>query len=128
GERLQSLEAGCNDFLPKPIQSQELLSKIKHYLNLSWIYETNELRTQDESDEPVRLNQRELTKIIMPPMDELRLLKKAAEIGDFEAVENEIVRLNELEPKYASFAAKVGEFANDFDAQKILDLIIKLSG
>ncbi|MEM8642646.1 MAG: CHASE2 domain-containing protein [Cyanobacteria bacterium P01_G01_bin.54] len=36
-----SLEAGCNDFLPKPIEVQLLLNKIEQYLGLAWIYESS---------------------------------------------------------------------------------------
>ena len=39
-DRHQSLEAGCNDFLPKPFNAEDLLEKIQRYLNLSWIYDS----------------------------------------------------------------------------------------
>ncbi|NEO85535.1 MAG: CHASE2 domain-containing protein [Spirulina sp. SIO3F2] len=42
-ERELSLEAGCNDFLPKPLDMALLLSKIQQYLGLEWIYDATEL-------------------------------------------------------------------------------------
>jgi CheY-like chemotaxis protein len=32
-KRQNSLEAGCDDFIPKPIQAEDLLNKIQSYLN-----------------------------------------------------------------------------------------------
>lgn len=52
-DRHKSLDAGGNDFLPKPIEAQTLLELIQKHLQLNWIYEANEdennqLRTQSE--------------------------------------------------------------------------------
>jgi CheY-like chemotaxis protein/nitrogen-specific signal transduction histidine kinase len=38
--RQDSLEAGCNDFLTKPVQAEDLFEKIGRYLNLQWVYDT----------------------------------------------------------------------------------------
>jgi signal transduction histidine kinase/CheY-like chemotaxis protein len=40
--RQQSLEVGCNDFLPKPIQRDELLRLLQHYLDLAWVTESDD--------------------------------------------------------------------------------------
>lgn len=37
-DRQKSLDAGGNDFLPKPVQADLLLGLIKQYLQLQWIY------------------------------------------------------------------------------------------
>jgi CheY-like chemotaxis protein len=38
-DRQQSQEAGCDDFLPKPVQATELFDLLQHHLNLIWVYE-----------------------------------------------------------------------------------------
>ena len=38
--RQESLEAGCNDFLTKPVQAEDLFEKVGRYLNLQWLYDT----------------------------------------------------------------------------------------
>ncbi|NJM62898.1 MAG: response regulator [Oscillatoriales cyanobacterium RU_3_3] len=37
-DRQKSLDAGGNDFLPKPVQADRLLGLIQQYLQLEWIY------------------------------------------------------------------------------------------
>jgi CheY-like chemotaxis protein len=39
-DRQQSQEAGCNDFLPKPVQASELLEILQRHLNLVWVEES----------------------------------------------------------------------------------------
>jgi signal transduction histidine kinase/ActR/RegA family two-component response regulator len=38
-DRYKSQLAGCDDFLPKPIQASDLLNFLKHYLDLEWVYQ-----------------------------------------------------------------------------------------
>jgi signal transduction histidine kinase/CheY-like chemotaxis protein len=38
-DRQQSQEAGCDDFLPKPVQATELFDLLQRHLNLIWLYE-----------------------------------------------------------------------------------------
>ncbi len=46
-DRYKSLDAGGNDFLPKPVQSENLLSLLEKYLELDWIYDSNRTNNQD---------------------------------------------------------------------------------
>ena len=43
-EQQKCRDYGCDDFIPKPINSDDLLEKIGKYLHLSWIYEAPETR------------------------------------------------------------------------------------
>lgn len=113
-DRQKSWEAGCNDFLPKPIQSEELLEKIQTCLGIVWITEsTNNSTLNPETTEP----------LIVPPPSELVTLYQAAQIGDIEGVEAEATRLRQLTPKYLTFASKLLQLAQEFEEQKILKLV-----
>ncbi len=70
--RRQSQEAGCNDFLPKPVQFDELLEKLQHYLQLVWIYQSNQSSATLDVD---------CQEIIFPPSAELADLYQAAKAG-----------------------------------------------
>jgi PAS domain S-box-containing protein len=113
-DRRKSREAGCNDFLPKPIQSEELLEKIQSCLGVVWITEsTNNPIPNPEKTEP----------LIAPPPSELVTLYQAAQIGDIEGVEVEATRLRQLAPQYVTFANKLLQLAQEFEEQKILKLV-----
>ncbi len=41
--RDESMKAGSNDFLEKPLRFETLLDRLQRYLNLEWVYETTEI-------------------------------------------------------------------------------------
>ncbi|MCU0543549.1 MAG: ATP-binding protein [Oscillatoriaceae cyanobacterium Prado104] len=46
-DRHKSLDAGGNDFLPKPVQAETLLELLQKYLQLDWIYDTDSAQNQN---------------------------------------------------------------------------------
>ena len=105
---------GCNDFIVKPIDAEKLLEKIGDLLQLAWIYETV---VETESPEIIE------KEIIKPPSSELEVLKDALLMGDFECVEAEAKRLQQLETKYGAFGAKILELAENYQQGAIQKLI-----
>lgn len=117
-DRQQSLEAGCNDFVPKPVQSEELFNQLQNYLKLEWIYEVqNELttKTQDTSVP--------MSKMVVPPANELTALYQAAKSGYILDIQEEANRLKQLDPQYAAFSEKIVELAEAFEDEAIVKLI-----
>ena len=112
-DRQNSREAGCNDFIPKPIHSEELLEKIQHCLGVVWITELLDasIAHNEQTDE-----------IIAPPPSQLATLHQAAQIGDIAGVEAEANRLR-LNPNYVVFADKLLQLAQEFEEQEILKLV-----
>ncbi|MCC3467058.1 MAG: response regulator [Microcoleus sp. PH2017_06_SFM_O_A] len=77
-DRLNSIKAGGNNFLPKPIQAEILLEQVQKYLKLEWIY-------QDPKDE--QLWELDVAQEIKPPSDAiLTQLAQLAKMGDLEGV------------------------------------------
>ncbi|HBW87913.1 MAG TPA: hypothetical protein DEG17_03200 [Cyanobacteria bacterium UBA11149] len=113
-DRQQSLEVGCNDFISKPIAAADLLTKLKQYLNLSWIYEMHE-----EIQTPEILP----TEMVMPPFEQVITLYKAAYVGYTDVVEREAIRIKQSYPDATIFANKILEFSEDFETEKIVSLI-----
>lgn len=116
-DRQQSREAGCNDFLPKPVQASELFDQLQSYLELEWIYDT-ENRLVSET---LLSNQSE--EMIIPPSKELITLYEAAKAGYVVEIQQEANRLKQLNPTYVVFADQVFKLAEDFNDEAIVNLM-----
>jgi CheY-like chemotaxis protein len=123
-DRQKSRESGCNDFLSKPIQIEELFNKIEKPLNLIWIFDDNtKTRSQELWDKPYYSTQGISTEMAIPPSEELIALYEAVQIGDFEGVEQAAIRFKQLASEYTPFATRILELAQEFDSEKILHLV-----
>ncbi|MBF2019472.1 MAG: response regulator [Hydrococcus sp. C42_A2020_068] len=112
--RQQSREAGCDDFLPKPVQTDELLDLVRDYLGLVWLYEENGIFEAEDSSVP---------EILIPPAPELGSLYQAAKAGYVLEIQKEVDRLKQLAPQYATFAEKVAELVGEYETEAIIELI-----
>ncbi|MEG4802044.1 response regulator [Microcoleus sp. ARI1-B5] len=119
-DRQNCLESGCNDFLAKPIQAKDLLNKIKSYLNLSWICQQEASGENFTAAFPLASSPEEMS---VPPREELLILHEAAQSGNVEGVEQEVIRLKQLNPQYSFFAARVQELSEDFEYEAIFNLL-----
>jgi len=108
-DQFNSLEAGCDDFLPKPIDIEQLLARLQKYLQLEWVYES-----QPQTD--VAGN----TELVAPPEDFLVKIYEAARIGDIGAIEHEA---ESLDARYSSFANRVLELAAEFEDTEVMKLV-----
>lgn len=111
-----SLVAGCNDFLPKPVDVELLLDKLRKYLNLTWKYE-------EDSTEHSPSSSKASVELVYPPQEELQQLVNYASVGDVEGIETEATRLQELNPIYHPFCDRIMDLISEFDDQGILHLI-----
>ncbi|HCF26557.1 MAG TPA: hybrid sensor histidine kinase/response regulator [Cyanobacteria bacterium UBA11049] len=116
-DRQKSREAGCNDFLSKPVQASELLEKLQYYLQLRWIYETREELI------PKNPESTEIGEMTIPPGELLTPLYQAAKRGYISGIEESANQLKQLDPKYTAFANKVLELAEEFEDEAIVELV-----
>jgi signal transduction histidine kinase/CheY-like chemotaxis protein len=116
-DRQQSYQAGCNDFIPKPIQAVELFEQIGEYLQLNWLYAT---QPQQSPIPTPTLSEQVMT---IPPPDELTALYQAARAGYIAGIYQEIERLNQLNPAYSAFGEKIFQLAEAFEDEAIVNLI-----
>ncbi len=119
-DRQKSREAGCNDFLPKPVQARELIEQLQHYLGLEWIYETKDnsklvVQTQDTSTQ--------IGEMVIPSAEELTALYHAANGGYALRIAEEANRIKQLDTKYTAFANQVLKLAEEFDDEAIANLV-----
>jgi PAS domain S-box-containing protein len=114
-EKIRSIDAGCNEFLAKPIDLSIFLEKIQEYLHLSWIYDKSILG----STSVAMANEH----IVTPPYPELNTIQSALEVGDFAAIAQEAQRISQLDPQYQGFADRLLSLVQAFDEQSIFKLL-----
>lgn len=120
-DRQKSLQAGANDFLPKPIQKETLLQSLQKNLSLEWVYEVEvpkKTKTVANIDEAAP--ERE---IIPPSAEEMNVLHDLSRKGLLNDLLKEIERIEKAEPKFEPFAQKLRELAKGFKIRQIKSFI-----
>jgi PAS domain S-box-containing protein len=105
-----SRAAGCNDFLSKPILTDQLLQKLAHHLDL----QPAEARSAMEY-QPAPQSE-SAAEVVLPPPAALDQLYLAAQTGDIATVQEQLLQ---LEADYPAFSDPMLEMAHKFR----LDLI-----
>ena len=111
--RQDSFDAGCDDFIAKPVDLDELLEKLGVHLGLEWIYGRRSEERPSSSEVP----------LAVPPASELRFLYQHARRGHIGSVREEIARLGALSEDYAPFLRTLQELAEQFSLREIRDLL-----
>lgn len=114
GDQLRSLEAGCNDFLVKPVQLEELLKKLQSHLNLEWVEESS-LETEAN---PSTL-EAQTTAIVYPSQETIRRLSDLANKGSVFEIMDEISVIQSIDLKYNDFCQKILDWSEKFEIDKI---------
>ena len=115
----QSAQAGSDDFLPKPIQAEDLLMMMRKHLKLEWIY------AQDAAPAVVAAKAA-ITPDQAPPAESLDALEMMAREGNFKAIARWAAELVKTNPDWSAFADRVMALASEFADREILDLIAKM--
>ncbi|MHC5612334.1 MAG: CHASE2 domain-containing protein [Nostoc sp.] len=108
--RQRSLEAGATAFLPKPLQIDELLNKLRSLLGVEWIY---------AQSSPVKGEQVTGSEWVLPSQDVLQQLYHLAMMGDIAAIEGILAELSEQNSQLAPFAAELNKLTANFQTAKI---------
>ena len=103
------LEAGGNDFLPKPVEVNQLLKLLQTHLNLEWVYEESikSPRLQEEKEETNE-------ELIFPPLTELQNLYELAMKGHLKGIIKQAKIIEQLDTKYVPFCQNLQKLAEDF--------------
>jgi len=107
----ESRAAGCDDFLAKPFQIEELLEQVQKHLHLEWIY------AEPAESEP------EALPLVFPPQEDLRVLLEYAEIGDITGIQEYTAELHQLDQQFFPFADRVDQLTEDFQFDLIVEWV-----
>ncbi|XYH97359.1 AAA family ATPase [Sorangium sp. So ce1128] len=118
-ERDTSLSAGCDDFLPKPVQAGALLELLRATLQLEWIRRAGPgaavtLPTMTEA---------EIGMLTPPPAHELSRLIELADSGRVPRVLNELDRLEEADPRLGAWIGQIRAVARSFQNKRLRGLL-----
>ena len=125
-DQARSLEAGCNDFVAKPVQINDLLKKLQHHLHLDWtVTEPSNKATQ--APMPTSQDTVSQLEIVSPPLQFLEKLLTMANKGSVYEIIDEISILQSLDPQYDGFCQKVLHWSEDFEIDQIKSFLQKTS-
>ncbi|MBC6478579.1 MAG: response regulator [Hormoscilla sp. GM7CHS1pb] len=103
-DQKRSLDAGANDFLPKPVRTDELLDKLQQHLGLEWIIDATGL-SLDAAQPSMTTDS-----LIVPPPEEISSLLHLARAGKFSKIKKLAAKLEEYDDKFVPFADRVRFF------------------
>ena len=114
-QRHQYLEAGCHDFLSKPIDAELLLRKLEKYLKLEWIYESISDPASETTSKP----------LIAPPVEIVRKLTELAKKGRISLILAEAKQLEQQDRRWIAFSNHLHKLAEEFELEKINQFLSK---
>ena len=112
----KSLTAGCDVFLPKPVDAQMLFDLLGTYLDIKWVYESVD---DDQSSIKRRL---EVSEISLPSADVLKHLYQCALQGDLATIEQVATQLI-TDRVWNDFGKQILLWAQDFEEEKIITFL-----
>ena len=115
----QSFQAGCNDFISKPVGYEILLERLRTHLGLEWIYE------EKEELEKIKHENQQLfqTAIVPPPSEQLKALLDLAMRGNIKAILERVALVEELDEKFVPFVTEVRKLAKGFQVKQIREVL-----
>jgi len=116
-DQQDSLEAGANAFLSKPIDYRRLLAEIAALLDLSLVYEVRQPAPASDNTDPDLL--------ITPPADKIEDLYRLARQGNMQHILQWASRLDALDERYRPFTNQLRILANGYQSKAILNFVKK---
>lgn len=110
----QSQSAGCDAFLPKPIEADKLFNLFARLLPVEWI------SADAPPAEPVVEEQ---AKMVLPAHDDLKALYELAALGKVLDIQQYVEALEAQDVRYQPFSRKIRVMAQAFEDERIAVLI-----
>ncbi len=124
-DRQRSFKAGAKSFLPKPLQTEELVKTLGSLLNLEWIYDDSNSHLKNPTpngSSTSSLNQNnssDTTEIILPPEEIIQKLYHLAMMGDIPGIEGILEEITAQDKQLLGFASELNKLTTSFQTGKI---------
>jgi CheY-like chemotaxis protein len=124
-DKEQSRLAGCDGFLPKPIEMSKLFTFLETFLHLEWLHEERSQLTgpNEEEDRPS-----EDMLLIPPPPEEMDVLYDLLMLGNLSGIRERADRLEHLDSKFQPFARKLSQLARTYQDEQLLAFVKQYRG
>jgi predicted ATPase/signal transduction histidine kinase/CheY-like chemotaxis protein len=116
-DQQKSRVAGCDAFLPKPVETEKLFALLETHLDLEWIYE------HEHVGENPAASQMATAPLIPPPQEQLEVLYELAMLGRIRDIQEQASHLEQINEKYIPFAHKLRDLAKAFEDEQIVALV-----
>ncbi|MBS0660705.1 MAG: response regulator [Verrucomicrobia bacterium] len=111
----EALEAGCDEFVPKPFREAQLYHALGRLLGLRW-------RTAVPTA-PAERTPREAAPPEVPPAGELEAMLELSKRGDIVGLKRRLGSLVEAQPRYADFARSLQPFIAGFQMNRLREAL-----
>jgi len=126
-DRQNSLSAGADVFLPKPVEVKRLLHNLQTQLKIEWSYQktddTISLNGTTKQESQKDTNSQQPVKVIAPDKAVLDTLYHCAMMGDLNGLTGILNQLDLDNPTIIGFTAELRIFAQSFQTKKIREYI-----
>ena len=118
------LEAGCDDFVAKPVRLENLLTKIAAHLKIEYLYQESKTPKPNSSLTQAHTSTVELTPKNLEAMadDWVNKIYNAAVIADYQVLKELIA---EIDQEYTEIASGLDSWLEEFRMDKIAELAEK---
>ena len=117
-DQQESRDAGCDDFLKKPFQSEELTRLLRKYLQVEWTSAAG-VAAQAEAEPPVDMA---ALLAMLPPRDAETLHDLAAQ-GNRKKVLEQLQQIEELGAQFVPLVKELRALAKNFDFDTIAEML-----
>jgi len=118
-DRQKSIEIGCDEFIPKPIDIEHFLQRLAVHLKLTWLYK------ESVAEIVTPMDSMPLPSLIMPNAKEMDKLLKLAKQGRVKNLRQAIDSLENSDETYKPFVAELRHLLDNFQMRQIRELLKK---
>jgi DNA-binding response OmpR family regulator len=118
-DRRQSLAAGSDDFLSKPVKTEALLEMLRRHLGLEWAY----AEEKGQDDGMGALRPPALSAANIPAPEKVAHLYQLAMMGHAAALQEKAVELTQSDEQLAPFAAEVERLAKRLQINEMCEFL-----
>lgn len=115
-DRQRSIDAGADEFMPKPIQSEILLNSLQKLLGLEWVYEALQEADQSQALSPLGIK---CSGLVVPSIEEIHMLYDLSRKGLLHNMKQEIDRISDSNPAFSPFVHEIRQLVKTYQFVKV---------